>query len=290
MSSEEQAIVPIEEKQVDFYGDKITAVLVQKENEQQVYVPIKPICDYLGLTWPGQSERIRRDPVLSEEMELISITLIKSARGNQQLLCLPLKILPGWLFGVNASRVKAELRQKIILYQRECFEVLWQAFQGEALTTVGQPSVTSPAIQTLIQLREMHLAMARMAEQQIEVEQRLATHETRLNQAAQVVGRLQQRMNAVEQIVQPSAVISQAQAQNITTAVKALAEFMASKEPGKNHYSGIFTELYRRFRVSDYHNIQQKDYRAVLNFLNDWSRAAGAASAAEQTLLSFDDG
>lgn len=48
--------------------------------------------------------------------------------------CLPLKFLLGWLFGVSANRVKSEMREKIIRYQRESYDVLWEAFQEGRLT------------------------------------------------------------------------------------------------------------------------------------------------------------
>ncbi len=284
MSQSDVALIPTEEKQIDFYGDEITAALVEVEGKSEVYVPIRPIAEYLGLNWSGQFSRLKRDPVLSEEQ---GVCIIQTPSGVQSMICLPLKILPGWLFGINAARVKEGLREKIIRYQRECFEVLWQAFQNDALTVVAPPQ-TNQAIVALNQIREMGIAITRMAEQQIEAERRLDTHESRLNQAAQVVGNLQHRMNAVERTVLPGAIISTAQAGNISTAVKSLAEFMTSATPGKNHYQAIFAELYRRFRVSDYNHIRQADYRAVLDFLADWGRSAGAGVAPEQGLMELE--
>ena len=90
-----------------------------------VYVPIRPICDNLGVTLAGQRERIIRDPVLSEAVASVSVTLTQQAR---EMLCLPLKFIPGWLFGINANRVKPELLERIIRYQRECYDVLAEAF------------------------------------------------------------------------------------------------------------------------------------------------------------------
>ena len=117
---------PLDERHIDFYGDDVTAVLLPSRTgaAPQIYVPIKPICDYLGLSWPGQSERIRRDLVLSEAMQLIRVTRINSRRGNPEVLALPLDMLSGWLFGITAACVREELRVKIIRYQRECCRVL----------------------------------------------------------------------------------------------------------------------------------------------------------------------
>src|SRR5215213_5686161 len=67
-----------------------------------------------------------------------------------------------------------------------------------------------------------------------------------------------------------------AQAAEVSHQVKALAELLTSQEAGKNHYQGIFAELYRRFGVGSYKIIRQEQYAAVLAFLSDWRRAVQA--------------
>ncbi|EEV6940855.1 phage antirepressor Ant [Escherichia coli] len=42
----------------------------------------------------------------------------------RKLLCLPLKKLNGWLFSINPEKVRADIRDKLIQYQEECFTVL----------------------------------------------------------------------------------------------------------------------------------------------------------------------
>ena len=103
---EENDLVPIEQKTVIFYDDEITAILVQEdEQEQQVYLPLRHLCDLIGITYQGQKDRIDRDPVLSQKLRGVSVTL--SPINKQVMNCLPLRYLNGWLFGINANRVKA---------------------------------------------------------------------------------------------------------------------------------------------------------------------------------------
>ena len=143
---EEKALVPTATQEVNFYGDLITVATVN----DTPYVAIKPISDYLGLRWSGQFERIQRDPVLSEEAKLIRVIRInsESQRGRPDNLCLPLEYLPGWLFGIDANRVKPELRDGIIRYQRECFRILWQAFQSRAATLDVIPQLVADQAET----------------------------------------------------------------------------------------------------------------------------------------------
>jgi P22_AR N-terminal domain len=269
--SEEQALIPIEERQVDFYGDDIIAVLVDVNGEEHVYIPVRPICTYLGLSWSGQSERIKRDLVLSEEARFVRVTRTNLG-GNPNILCLPLDFLNGWLFGINAARVKEEHREKVVRYQRECYRILAEAFQVKSAVTAS-----SFSIQTLEQLRETGLAIAQLAEQQIAIETRLTN---RLDKAAQVIGDIQRRLGAVERRVKPAEIISDEQASDIALSVKSLGELLTnqSAQKGKgekipNYYQSIFTELYRRFGISKYTLTRQADYRDVMAFLEDWRKS-----------------
>ena len=284
----------MEEKQVDFYGDEITAALVEvvPGQETQVYVPIRPICDYLGLSWAGQRERILRDEVLTEEFKGVRVTRTPSAGkrstgGVQEALSLPLKLLPGWLFGIDPSRVKPELKEKIIRYRRECYRVLSQVFQAEtaAVTELDEVDLFSqdispnPPNPVLVQIREQALAMARFAEQQIQAEQRLNAHDQMFEQVKDAFRHIRQRMDAVERVVRPGDIISDTQAAEISIKVRGLAEYLTSKlgpidSAGKVHYQSIFGELQRRFGVTSYKLIPQRDYTEVLAFLNDWRKAA----------------
>src|SRR5690242_18401714 len=109
MTEKEAALLPIEERTVDFYGDEITTALVTVDSYPHLYIPIRPICEYLGLAWSGQRERINRDPVLSQEVKFVRVTRTNQG-GNPNVICLPLEFINGFLFGINASRVKPELQ------------------------------------------------------------------------------------------------------------------------------------------------------------------------------------
>ncbi|PJK07958.1 hypothetical protein CO610_07280 [Lysobacteraceae bacterium NML95-0200] len=106
---------------VAFHGQTLLATTI----EGKPFVALKPIAEAIGLQWEAQFKRIKRHPVLSEGMSIMDIP---SKGGAQQTVCLPLDKLNGWLFGIHASRAKPELREKLIQYQRECFDVLARHF------------------------------------------------------------------------------------------------------------------------------------------------------------------
>ncbi|MCJ2059810.1 phage antirepressor N-terminal domain-containing protein [Methylobacterium sp. J-048] len=108
---------------VEFRGDTLFAV----EEPDGVFVAVKPICQRFGLAWNGQLERIKRDPILIEGMREIRIP---SPGGDQETVCLALRLINGWLFGIGVNQVKPELREDVLAYKRECYETLADRFLG----------------------------------------------------------------------------------------------------------------------------------------------------------------
>jgi len=62
MTREEPEI--IDERWVEFYGDMILAALVSVDGVTRIVVPVRTICDVLGIDWSSQRRRILRDEVL----------------------------------------------------------------------------------------------------------------------------------------------------------------------------------------------------------------------------------
>jgi hypothetical protein len=57
-----------------------------------------------------------------------------SPGGEQEMLCLPLEYLNGWLFGIDDRRVIPEIRDALVLYKREAYVALHDYFvKGFAL-------------------------------------------------------------------------------------------------------------------------------------------------------------
>ena len=75
------------------------------------------------------------------------------------MFSLPLEYLPGYLFGINASRVKPELKEKVIRYQRECFRILWQAFQSRAATPNVIPQLVADQTETRARVGQLERDM-----------------------------------------------------------------------------------------------------------------------------------
>ncbi|WP_263143977.1 phage antirepressor N-terminal domain-containing protein [Pseudomonas sp. RIT-PI-AD] len=110
---------------VPFHGD--TVVLVGQDNEP--YVAMKPIVSNMGLSWQGQQEKLT-ERFNSTIREILTVAEDGKQRG---MICLPLKKLPAWLYSISPNKVAPELREKIIRYQEECDDALWNYWtQGVA--------------------------------------------------------------------------------------------------------------------------------------------------------------
>ncbi len=246
----DKSLIPIEQREIDFYGDDILAVIVEGGS---IYVPIRPICDFLGVDWSAQRQRIMRDPVLAEEVEIVVVTTTK--RGNPNVLALPLDMVHGWLFGINANRVKPEIKELLLRYQRECYRVLANHFRQE-------PVVTDDAIARLSQVRAVGLAVAQLAEEQMEFEQKT---EGRFS-------KLELRLDSVEDRVSPGQAITEEQASQISQAVKAVA-MKLGEESGRNEYGGVYGELYRKFSITSYKLLPANRFQEAMKFLTNWHQS-----------------
>src|SRR5947209_2996136 len=87
---------------VPFHGDVIEAA----KTEDGVYVPLRRLCDNLGLQSHGQAEKLRHRAWANTQM----ICLLDSAGREFEMLCLHLDSVPMWLATIEPSRVKEELR------------------------------------------------------------------------------------------------------------------------------------------------------------------------------------
>lgn len=108
------------------------SILTLRQGDK-VLVAMRPICESIGLDWKSQHKRLKLDPVLSTCV-VVKTTQMPGDDQSREMLFLDLDYLNGWLFGINASRVKPELSETIIDYQRECYAVLSQHFHTKPYT------------------------------------------------------------------------------------------------------------------------------------------------------------
>ena len=278
-------LAPIEEKTILFYDDELTAV---KLESGAIYVPVRRLCDNLGLDWSAQRQRMMRDEVLGAEMQGVVIITTPSdsgvGGGPQEALCLPLDLIPGWLFGVQVGRVRQELQPKLLRYRRECFRVLWDAFKADILPAVDEVPGRdlTPAEQALAHAEMLY----NLARQQVAIERWLVHHDTRLgtvegeltavqDEVAAVQGRLDKAAEVVRglqlRVYGPQQLITEEQAAELAELVKAIAHALTERDPaGKNYYQSVWSELHRRYGVTSYRRVPAARFGDVVAWLQSW--------------------
>jgi hypothetical protein len=259
--SDEQALIPLIQKTVTFYEDEITAVLIDATEGQEIYVPIGQFCELLGVNRRTQLQKINDDAVLSRKIANIAVS---SSGGPQATFCLPLDYLNGWLFGINANRVKGEVRERLILYQEKCYKVLAEAFrEGRLSTDLDVDDLLDSSDAPSAQAYRMLRALTQLARNQVIMESRLDSQESQLTNYGE-------RLEEIEAtLANPNRFVTSAQASRISQAVKAVA-IALGKKTNRNEFGGVYGELYRKFEVTSYKEIPTKKYRAAMDFLSEW--------------------
>ncbi len=103
------------------------------------YVAMKPIVENLGMSWSTQQTKLMKQ---ISKFNCVHMNMVAADGKLRKLLCLPLKKLNGWLFSINPEKVRADIRDKLIQYQEECFTVLHDYWtKGEAANARKKTSV-----------------------------------------------------------------------------------------------------------------------------------------------------
>lgn len=122
--------------------------LITLEKDGNHYVAMKPICENIGLDWASQFTRIKRDEVLNSV--IVMITTTGADRKIYKMLCLPIQYLNGWLFGVDTNRVKAEIKETLITYKKECYQALFDYWHdGVAINPRATKDERKPLVQAV---------------------------------------------------------------------------------------------------------------------------------------------
>ena len=111
-----------QEMSVGFVND-VQIILIENGNK---LVPIKPICEALGIDDKAQRTKIKEDDFLSS-VGVLSTSTGADGKGYE-MFCLPLKYIFGWLFTINPKNVKEEAREAVARYRQECYDVLYRHF------------------------------------------------------------------------------------------------------------------------------------------------------------------
>lgn len=162
---------------VPFHQDNLVLI----NHHQEPFVAMKAIVSNMGLDWAAQFSKIK-----DKFSSTIAIIATVGEDGKlREMTCLPLKKLPAWLYSVNPNKVAPDLKSKIIRYQEECDDVLWQYWSLQDGKTKG--SVGTQSASKDIAYGNYRLKLMNALEREKNAEKREAIYQ-QLNQASQSLG------------------------------------------------------------------------------------------------------
>ena len=147
-------IEPVNTSYVPFNGQQVLTAVAAGVT----YVAMRQIVENIGIDWTGQSVKLRK---MKDKFNCRDISMVAADGKIRKLLCLPLKKLNGWLFSINPEKVRADIRDKLIQYQEECFTVLhdyWTKGKAEnprKKTTVDERTPLRDAVNMLVSKKHL---------------------------------------------------------------------------------------------------------------------------------------
>ena len=106
---------------------RVNNVDIVSTSDEQL-VPIRPICEALGIAYQPQHQKLQEDEDLSS---VITLSMTTGADGKKyEMVCLPVEFVFGWLFTINPKNVKPEAQPAVRRYRMECYRALYEHFTG----------------------------------------------------------------------------------------------------------------------------------------------------------------
>jgi len=138
--------------------NKVNILLIENGDK---YVPVKPICDALGIAHQAQIEKIKNDEILSS---VVTLRVTTGADKKQyEMVCIPYRFVFGWLFSINPKNVAPEARESVLKYKLECYNVLYNHFTAHAEFYEYKQAIVHQKNEELKRIRtEFNTAKARL--------------------------------------------------------------------------------------------------------------------------------
>lgn len=241
---------------VEFDGDMLPAVILEGEG---VAIPVRTICQALGLDVQSQSDRLREHDVLADGLRVVRVP-----RGQQlrPVMALLHRFIPFWLATIVPAQVKAEVRPKLVRYQLELVDVLALLYGGDVQSR--QPAATDPGTAALQQqmahaLLELRLLREALFDAQSRTDDRLVHHEQRMDAIEDVLGDLQDRFTS-------QTTITAAQQEVIKRSIQRLAR-RYEQRTGQAMFARLFGQFCIDLGTPKYALLPASRYNDALSWL-----------------------
>jgi|GEM_PF-1438267 len=115
-------------KEVNFNGATLVGIL----KDGKLYTPLKKFCEFLGVDFNGQYQRIKRDETLRKGLTMCKIHMVENGvEKEREVTVLEIYFLPLWLTGIKSKQCREEIRENLIELKLKAKDVLADAFFGK---------------------------------------------------------------------------------------------------------------------------------------------------------------
>ncbi len=164
-------------EEIEFEGDHLIAIRLEGEG---LAVPVRTICQALGLDVDNQSARLRDHDVLAQGLRIVRV---RSGDRLRSLVAILHKYIPFWLATISPNQVNADSRPKLMRYQIELVDLLAVLYSGETQPALAAPADSAlTAVQQRLHdaLHEVRLARETLLAMQQQIGAEVHAHEIRL--------------------------------------------------------------------------------------------------------------
>lgn len=121
---------------VPFHGSELYVV----SHNGEPYTPMRPIIDGMGMDWASQFTKLKQ----RFKSSVVKITMqLPGDNQRREVICLAMRKLAAWLQTISPNKVRPEIRDRVIQYQEECDDVLYEYWTKGQVTN---PRSVEPAI------------------------------------------------------------------------------------------------------------------------------------------------
>lgn len=253
--SKPSSLEPVEQRQVIFYDDELTAI---RASDGEIYVSLRQICHALGIDTQAQRRRIERTTILADGLK--GVANLATPGGSQFGYVLQADLIPLWLSGIRTKAVSEDVRPKLERFQRRAARVLWEAFQRGELTADEEMDALLTSDDPLAVAYRHGMAIANLAREQLALK---AQFNSRMSSA-------EIRLDAIEaELGNTSRFITVSQAAELSDAVRAIG-LIFSKATGAIEYGKVYGELYRRYGINSYKRLPAAKFDEAIDWLRQW--------------------
>jgi P22_AR N-terminal domain/ORF6C domain len=248
-----QRRVKIENIQVA--GEELVAAILEGEG---VAVPIRLVCQALGVSPQKQSEMLREHDALAPGLRIIRVPI---GGRIQSVLAILHTHIAYWLGTILPKEVHEDARPKLVRYQTELIAVLNALYGPQVDSSLAPgPLATDLHVQygeVVRQLRALQETLLTLTSGQRAIQGKVDSIDTRLTKIEDVVEDLQQIQK-----------ISAAQAEYLQRAIKRIAtRYQQRTKTDANMYERLFAQFKIDMGIPRYDALPAKAYAKALAWL-----------------------